>query len=354
MARFGSIFRHQEREDLLLEQMNLWALSGRLWWIQELRGRVSDPVQPLRAAHESKTSGSAGVLLQNEGCMNEKGLLKVDFIGIGAGKCGSTWLFANVVKHPEICDKNLKELNYFSDLYTEHPFEWYEGQFRKCGGNRLKGEFSVTYLGHPEAAGRIYKHYPEVKLLAIIRNPVKRTFSNYLHSLRKGDLPAGYPFSEYIADEKNLLTSRYVDFFSEYLRVFPRDQLLVIVLENFLKDIKAGYREIFDYLGVADVSFFDDSFYEQRNEARSYRLIWLENLLVRSYRWLSRKGHTGLVKRIVDSGVGEVIRKMNRSNKPVPTIDDESKLRLAAYFQPYNDALAQVLSIDLSEWASSK
>ena len=42
---------------------------------------------------------------------------KLDFVGIGSGKCGSTWLWDNLVKHPQIFDGNLKELNYFSSLY---------------------------------------------------------------------------------------------------------------------------------------------------------------------------------------------------------------------------------------------
>ena len=54
--------------------------------------------------------------------------MDIGFVGIGSGKCGSTWLYRNLVAHPQICDCNLKELNYFSDLYDKGP-GWYAKQF---------------------------------------------------------------------------------------------------------------------------------------------------------------------------------------------------------------------------------
>jgi hypothetical protein len=279
-----------------------------------------------------------------------KNRIKVDFIGIGSGKSGSTWLYDNIVKHPEICDRNLKELNYFSDLYDEHPVEWYESQFKSCGPHLLKGEFSVTYIMHPDAAARIQAHFPDVKLLAIVRDPVKRTFSNYLHSLRKGDIVKSLSFSEFIDDEENLKPARYADALAEYYARFPREQILVLVLEEFLRDPRAGYREVFSFLGVKDVRFLPPDHEARRNEARAYRYLWIENLLVRAYRWLSRKGYTRLVKRIVDSGVGNIVRRLNASDAALPELDATSQQRLREYYRPFNRRLADLLGRDLSAW----
>jgi hypothetical protein len=276
--------------------------------------------------------------------------IKVDFIGIGSGKSGSTWLYDNIVKHPEICDRNLKELNYFSDLYDEHPITWYESQFKDCGPQLLKGEFSVTYITHPLAAARIQAHFPEVKLLAIVRDPVKRTFSNYLHSLRKGDIAKTLTFGKFIDDEENLKPARYVDALAEYYARFSREQILVLVLEDFLRDLPAGYREVFSFLGVADVHFLPPGYDARRNEARAYRFLWLENLLVRSYRWLSRNGYTRLVKRIVDSGIATVVRRLNASDTALPELDAASRRRLQEYYRPINRQLADLLGRDLSVW----
>jgi len=275
---------------------------------------------------------------------------KVDFIGIGSGKCGSTWLHENLAKHPQICDSNLKELNYFSDLYDEHPPSWYQSQYASCDCKLLKGEFSVTYLSHPLAAERIKKHFPDAKLLAIIRDPVQRTFSNYLHSQRKGDIQSDLPFDSYIQDENNLAPARYSEHFRSWYGLFPAEQIHVIVLEDFLRDQLAGYRSIYRFIGVEDTDFVPPNYDQRSNEARSYRFLQIENMLVRTYRWLSRRGYTRLVKKILDSGVGTVIRKLNSSKQPPLKIDETSRQRLEAYFRPYNRQLAEMLARDLSCW----
>jgi hypothetical protein len=275
---------------------------------------------------------------------------KVDFIGIGSGKCGSTWLHDNLAKHPQICDSNLKELNYFSDLYDEHPPSWYAGQYASCDCQLIKGEFSVTYLSHPLAAGRIKKDFPEARLLAIVRDPVQRTFSNYLHSQRKGDIKADLPFDVYIRDEANLSPARYVEHFKVWYETFPADQIHVVVLEEFLRDQLAGYRQIYGFIGAQPVDFVPPGYDQRSNEARSYRFLFIENILVRTYRWLSRRGYTRLVKRILDSGAGALVRKINGSKAPPPRIDEASREYLKAYFRPYNQQLSELLKRDLSCW----
>lgn len=274
---------------------------------------------------------------------------KIDFIGIGSGKCGSTWLHANLAKHPAVCDTNLKELNFFSDLYEEHPFGWYESQFSGCESGQIKGEFSVTYLSHPLAAERIKRHFPDVKLLAIVRNPVQRTFSNYLHSVRKGDLSERTPFAEYITHAPHLVPAKYVDHFRGWYATFPRERILVLVLEEFTRNPEAGYRRIFEFLGI-DADFLPPGYKDRNNEARSYKSLWLENLLVQSYRFLSRRGFTKLVKRIVDSGIGEHVRRFNADDRSLPQLDPGSRDKLVEYYRPYNRELAALTGLNLSYW----
>lgn len=275
---------------------------------------------------------------------------KVDFIGIGSGKCGSTWLYHNLVKHPEICDRNLKELNYFSDLYEKHPIGWYESQFADCAPDNKKGEFSVTYISHPKAAERIRRHYPDVKLLAILRNPVKRAFSNYLHSIRKGDIPADLAFRGYIDDEQRLAPGHFAAHLERFYACFDAQRIRVIVTEDFARNSLQGYQDIYRYIGVNDPDFVPPGYDDRRNVAKSYRFLWLENLLVRSYRGLSKRGYTKLVKRITESGIANRIRSLNRDKNPVPQIDEESKQRLLAYYRPYNKQLEGLLGKDLSVW----
>jgi hypothetical protein len=275
---------------------------------------------------------------------------KVDFIGIGSGKCGSTWLYANLVKHPEICDRNLKELNFFSYLYDKQPISWYESQFAACAPETKKGEFSVTYISHPLAAERIHRHYPEVKLLAILRNPVKRAFSNYLHSIRKGDIAADLAFQDYIDDPSRLEPGHFAEHLHRFYQVFDKQQIRVIITEEFARDPLQGYQDIYRYIGVANPEFVPPGYDQRRNVAKSYRFLWLENILVRSYRGLSKLGYTKLVKHITESGIADRIRALNRDDRPIPEIDEASRQRLLAYYRPYNRQLEELLGQDLSLW----
>lgn len=275
---------------------------------------------------------------------------KLDYIGIGSGKCGSTWLYENLVQHPDFCDTNLKELNYFSDLYDEHPFSWYTSQFSGCHSGMIKGEFSVTYLSHPLAARRIKQHFPDIKVIAIIRNPTDRTYSNYLHSLRKGDITESTSFADYITNPENLAPAQYYDHFRSWYSTFDRNNILVLVMEEFTKDPDSGYKSIYDFIGCNNRDFLPKNSLKRRNEARFYKHLWIENILVRTYRWLSRRGHTKLVRLITDTKIANIIRNLNKDDKEPPTIDSRSREVLAQHFKPYNDRLSELLQRDLSLW----
>jgi hypothetical protein len=257
------------------------------------------------------------------------------------------------VSHAEISNKNLKELNYFSDLYDAHPFSWYRSQFDNDTPGLIKGEFSVTYLTHPLAAERIKKHFPDIKILAIVKNPTKRAFSNYLHSIRKGDISPNLEFSEYIKKESNLEPGKYVVYLRKYFELFPKENILVLILDEFTKDIPTGMVKIFQFIGTQDPRFISPKVNQRNNEARSYKFLWIENILVQIYRFLSRRGYTRLVKSILDSGIGSVIRKLNGSQSPLAKIDVKSKQYLDAFYEPYNQELEKLLERDLSLWGKN-
>lgn len=275
---------------------------------------------------------------------------KLDFIGVGSGKCGSTWFFENIVKHPDFFDGNPKEINYFSDLYTQHDFAWYESQFKGARDNQLKGEFSVTYMYHPEAATRIFQHFPQAKIIAIVRDPIKRTYSDYLHAIRKGDIAADEPFASYIKDEKRLKFGQYQSYLQQFFDVFPKEQIKIIVLEDFNRDYAKGFKEIYEFLGVKNSGFVPPGVEEKRNVARSYRFLFLENLMVRTYRLLAKSGYTRLTEVIKRTGIPELMRRLNISGKPLPQIDASSKQKLSEYFSNEKKFIASLTGSSLSAW----
>ena len=146
-------------------------------------------------------------------------MIGTHFIGIGSGKSGSTWLFNNICRHPEIFSKNEKEINYFSRHYLKYDLDWYFNKFSEKDTNQISGEFSVEYMCYEGTAHRIKQAFSsDVAILAILRNPIFRVFSDYKHSQRKGDFAIDQPFNEYIGLESNLDVGMYADQLSEFFQ----------------------------------------------------------------------------------------------------------------------------------------
>lgn len=274
---------------------------------------------------------------------------KVDFIGVGSGKCGSTWLYENVVQHPEVFDGNPKEIHYFGDLYEQQSFDWYKSLFAGSEG-KIKGEFSISYMYHPEAAARIHKHFPDAKIIAMVRDPVERTYSDYQHFIRKGDVSRDYPFAEYIQDQEKLKFGYYTDYLKPFYDYFPKENIMVLVLEEMQHDLAGCYRQIFEFIGVEDTSFLPEGVEEKRNQGVNYRFLKLENILVRTYRFMVKRGLTGFAERLKRSGLAQMVRQFNAKSEPLPEMDSASRQKLNEYFAEEQMRLAQLLGRDTQIW----
>ncbi|MBR9792363.1 MAG: sulfotransferase domain-containing protein [Gammaproteobacteria bacterium] len=274
---------------------------------------------------------------------------KVDFIGVGSGKCGSTWLYENVIQHPEVFDGNPKEIHYFGDLYEQQDFNWYKDLFAGSEG-KIKGEFSISYMYHPQAAERIHKHFPDAKIIAMVRDPVERTYSDYQHFIRKGDVSRDYPFSEYIRDQEKLKFGYYTDYLAPFYEHFPKENILVLVLEEMQHDLAACYKQIFEFIGVKDTNFLPEGVEEKRNQGVNYRFLKLENVLVRTYRFMVKRGLTGFAERLKRSGLAQLVRKMNAKSEPLPEMDSASRQQLVDYYAEEQTRLAQLLGRDTQIW----
>ena len=115
----------------------------------------------------------------------------IDFIGIGAPKCGTTWLSAQLEAHPQIGFAPDKEVYYFADTIArriagqelrcfDRGVDWYHKQFPAVTGTiKCRGEFCPAYLYSEEAATRIAAYRPDIKLLVCLRPPAEMIYSWY-------------------------------------------------------------------------------------------------------------------------------------------------------------------------------
>ena len=108
-----------------------------------------------------------------------------DFLGIGAQKAGTTWLYENLRRHPQMYLPNTKEIHYF-DWYFYKSIHWYCKHFMAVEKNKLKGEITPCYSTLSENKIKlIHKINPQLKIILILRNPIERAWSQAVMNLAK-------------------------------------------------------------------------------------------------------------------------------------------------------------------------
>src|SRR5213076_2740873 len=164
----------------------------------------------------------------------------IDFIGIGAPKCGTTWFSAQLEGHPQIGFTPDKEVYYFADTILrriagqelrcfERGESWYHEQFPAAvGAISCRGEFCPAYLYSEVAAARIAAYGPDMKLLLCLRPPVEMIYSWYWYN--RNAVVASLPDSFEEMMENSFL--RDLGCFARHLRPwldrFPAKNILVV------------------------------------------------------------------------------------------------------------------------------
>ena len=250
-----------------------------------------------------------------------------DFIIIGAMKCGTTSLYRHLGKHPEIGLSLDKETDFFlSEKNLAGGLNRYADQFRsEAASARILGEASPNYAKcneFPGVAERIHRTLPDVKLIYIVRDPVERFVSQYLHHANAGEIaidPDAILNSR--AGRHYLDCSRYYQQTSEYLRFFPREQLLVLCLDELRRDPAGLLRQVFKFLGV-DSSVAIDGLTETHNAGADLRRMpnWYfaarRSPLLRGFKQRLPAG----VQRAVIAGIGRAGKKRERK---LPQVGDD-------------------------------
>jgi len=234
-----------------------------------------------------------------------------DFIGLGAQKAGTSWIYSCLCEHPQIC-MPIKEIHFFSRQRNWlRGYEWYEDIFAQCPQDAKTGEFSTSYLTNPIVPERIQQRYPEVKLIASLRNPLDRAYSNYLNDIKSGAVQRHISFEEALKNHPEYIEQgRYATQLRQYWQCFSGSQILVLVYEDCLHQPLDFMRSIYSFLGV-DSRFVPSMLHQKVNVSNMPRFVWIERSLIRLSGFLHNKGFYYLwwfAKRI---GVANYIRRLN-------------------------------------------
>jgi hypothetical protein len=162
-----------------------------------------------------------------------------DFVVIGAMKSATSSLCSALARHQDIFVSDPKEPEFFcKDEIYDRGWPWYESLFSAAGPSATVGEGTTSYTKRhlfPLAAERLARHLPDCRLIYIVRHPLERIESHWLHSLRAGH---GVPrsFTEAVQTIGNYVrTSMYWYQLEPYLELFPRDRLLILFFEDWRK-----------------------------------------------------------------------------------------------------------------------
>jgi hypothetical protein len=204
-----------------------------------------------------------------------------DFLIIGAQKCGTASLFAYLTSHPSILRSFKKEVHFFDCNYPRGE-SWYRAFFpldtprmARNGGHLITGEASPYYLFHPHAARRAAETVPDAKLIVLLRDPVRRAFSQYRHRVRAGQEVRSFEevleqelerfpseHARMLEDENYesvfhrhccyLARGQYVEQLENWSQWFPRESMLIIRSEALFDDTAAVYARALSFLGIVD------------------------------------------------------------------------------------------------------
>lgn len=205
-----------------------------------------------------------------------------DFIVIGAQRSGSTSLFRYLQSHPAIRGALVKEPHFF-DLNYERGLDWYRAFFPTEATRRrlakdntpmLVGEGTPYYIFHPHVPRRVAEVLPDVRLIAMGRNPVDRAFSHYHQQVRRRGQPLTFEQALEIEEQRlereteRLLEDptyqssvhqtfsfvargRYAEQLERWYAVFPREQVHFVRSEDFFDDPAGVGDGVLTFLGLS-------------------------------------------------------------------------------------------------------
>ena len=197
-----------------------------------------------------------------------------NLIVIGAMKCGTSSLHYYLGLHPEIETSKKKELDFFiHERNWNKGISWYESNFSDKG--TIHAESSPNYTKYPWFKGvaqRMYSVVPKSKLIYILRDPIERIVSEYVHiHSQDGDRRT---ITEALTDLKNnwyVDNSKYYMQLERYLNFYPRSSVLILTAEELSKDPGKTLKQVFRFLGVDD-SFHSPGFSKKVHVSRDIKV----------------------------------------------------------------------------------
>lgn len=267
-----------------------------------------------------------------------------NFIIIGAMKCGTSTLHEQLARQPGIFMSEPKEPNYFSDDETYALGQaWYSGLFSGAGSAVLRGESSTHYTKlptYPKALERMRALLPHLKLVYLMRHPVDRLVSHYMHGWSMRSIAV--PIDRAINTNLDLVEySCYHMQLQPFVQAYGRASILPVFLEHMQRAPQAELERVCRFLGYSAAPLWAEDLAPQNVTAERLRLGVIGRKFV----------NNPLLKLLRRALVPQALRsalKRRLSMTPRPELSPASRARVVARFDEDLGRLGRELGVELS------
>jgi hypothetical protein len=292
-----------------------------------------------------------------------------NFLIFGVQKAGTTSIYKYLCEHPEVYMSPRKETDYFGrepvaseasipltaggrkQIATWHD---YCDLFAGVQNEKAIGEVSPNYLFlHKKAVPQIQAQLPQAKLVAILRDPVERAYSDYLMSIRDW-VGNRKPLAEQVihsADTSHtLLKGRYYDGIKHFLDAFGPEQVKIFLYSDLRKDSDRLMQDLYSFIGVDPT--FQANTHKKRQTAQVPKNQQL-NQLLRTHNPVRATAAT-LLKTVMSESQRQKLRsrliKANSQGKDALPLTQSDRATLETYYREDILRLQDLLDRDLNHW----
>jgi hypothetical protein len=297
-----------------------------------------------------------------------------NFVIIGAAKSGTSAMFAQLSQHPDVFAATNKEPRFFA----------FEGQTLDFGGpgadwsiNRVSvtdlgeylalfegaedyaaiGEASPMYLQSADAPSSMHRHIPDARVIAILRNPMERAYSDFVCRRRNGNEPiADFATALRAESERREMgwsphchyvdKGRYFTYLKPYFELFPAEQIKIMIYEEMRADRTGAFQSVCEFLDI-DPTFRPDTAtrYSASGDARNQAVQTVLNTVRRSttVRTISRP----IPKRHMRRAYARIQNRNLQRPAPMPA---DGRAYLQEVYAPEIESLSRLIGRDLSAW----
>lgn len=262
-----------------------------------------------------------------------------DFMIIGAMKAGTSTLYDQLARQDGVFMSALKEPAYFADdKVFARGEDWYRALFADAPKDALRGEASTHYTKLPTfplTVSRMQDMNLRPKFIYVIRNPVQRALSHYLHEVSQGIMTDDI-IASFDSHPEMLAYGRYADQLRPFIDAFGLDNIFLTSLEQLKSDPDGELSKIGAHLGARAPLTWDHEARPQNVSAERMRRLPFHSILVES--------RTSKVLRsaLLPQSVRQKLRAARTMGAERPTLPDDLTQRLEAEFLKDRDQLAQI------------